>query len=336
MFDIITFGSATWDIFLRIKRSQILRNKKFATGRGLCFNLGSKVDVEDIYFSSGGGGTNTAATFAKQGFKTAWCGAVGDDISGRQIIEELNKLEIDSQFVLKTELKPTNHSVILNTGPKKDRTILVFRGASEELTPLEKSSLTGLSSKEIPWQLLRAKWFYLAPLSGKAAEITENIINFAFKNKIKIALNPGNSQLALPMATLERILKKVDVLFLNREEASLLTKIPYNKEKQIFKKLDEICPNIAIMGSSKGITVSDGKYLYEAKSSLVKTIDKTGAGDAFASGFVSGFIKKGDIEYGIQLGMANSSSCIQKWGAKNGLLKEGDEFEKVKIIKKRL
>ena len=90
------------------------------------------------------------------------------------------------------------------------------------------------------------------------------------------------------------------------------------------------------MGSSKGITVSDGNHLYEAKSSLVKTVDKTGAGDAFASGFVSGFIKKGEIEYGIQLGMANSASCIQKWGAKNGLLKEGDEFEKVKVIKKRL
>ena len=170
----------------------------------------------------------------------------------------------------------------------------------------------------------------------RSAKITENIVNFAFKNKIKIVLNPGNSQLALPITTIKRILRKIDVLFLNREEASLLTKIPYNKEKQIFKKLDELCPNIAIMGSSKGITVSDGNHLYEAKSSLVKTVDKTGAGDAFASGFVSGFIKKGEIENGIQLGMANSSSCIQKWGAKNGLLKEGDEFKKVKVIKKRL
>ena len=325
MFDIITFGSATWDIFLRPKNFETIKDKRFISGKGVCFNLGSKIDVEDIYFSSGGGGTNTAATFAKQGFKVAWCGVIGNDIAGREIVEELENLRIDTQFVLKTRLKPTNHSVVLNTGPKKDRTILVYRGASEEF-----------SSKEIPWQLLRAKWFYLAPFSGKAAEITENIVDFAFKNKIKIALNPGNSQLSLPMATLKRILKKVDVLFLNREEASLLTKIPYNKEKQIFKKLDEICPNIAIMGSSKGITVSDGNRLYEAKSSLVKTVDKTGAGDAFASGFVSGFIKKGDIEYGIQLGMANSSSCIQKWGAKNGLLKEGDEFEKVKVIKKRL
>ena len=325
MDDIITFGSATWDVFLRPKKFEIVKDGKFITGKGICFNLGSKVDVEVVYFSSGGGGTNTAATFVKQGFKVAYCGKVGEDLVGQEIIKDLENLGVDCQFILKTKQKPTNYSVILNTGPKKDRTILVFRGASEEL-----------SSKEIPWQLLKAKWFYLAPLSGKAAKITENIINFAFKNKIKIALNPGNSQFALPMAALKRILKKIDVLFLNREEASLLTKIPYNKEKQIFKKLDDICPNIAIMGSSKGITVSDGKYLYEVKSSLVKTVDKTGAGDAFASGFVSGFIKKGEIEYGIQLGMANSASCIQKWGAKNDLLKEGDEFEKVKVIKKRL
>ena len=49
--------------------------------------LGSKIDVEDIIFTSGGGGTNTAATFAKQGFKTAFCGAIGVDISGLEIVE---------------------------------------------------------------------------------------------------------------------------------------------------------------------------------------------------------------------------------------------------------
>lgn len=324
MFDVITFGSATRDIFLRPKKLKIITNKKFVTGKGICFNLGSKVGVEDIYLFSGGGGTNTVVTFSKQGFKTAYCATVGDDISGQEIIKELKKLRVSCQFVLKTKLKPTNHSVILNSGSKTDRTILVYRGASELL-----------GKKDIPWKKLKTKWFYLAPLSGKLCNITEDIINLVYKNKIKIAFNPGNCQLALPPKTLKRILKKVDVLILNQEEASLLTKIPFQKEKKIFEKIDELCPGIAIMTKGvNGVVVSDGKELYRAKTPKIKVVDRTGAGDSFGSGFVSGLMKsKGNIEYAIQLGLANSASCLKKWGAKNGLLKKGEKFKKVKVQK---
>jgi ribokinase len=310
MHDIITFGSASWDVFLKPKKFQVLGGKKFARGKGLCLDLGSKIDLEDIFISSGGGGTNTAATFANQGFKTAYCGRIGDDIFGQEIVKELKGLKIDTSLVLKTKLKPTNYSVIFNTGPKKDKTVLAYRGASELLT-----------KKDIPWKKLKAKWFYLAPLSGKSANLTEYLVNFAHGNGIKIAFNPGKSQLSLSQNTLKRILKKVDVLFLNREEAGLLTKIPYNKQDQIFKKLDQMTPGIVLIGASKGIKASDNKKIYQFKSSKVKIADKTGAGDAFASGFITGLIRKNDIEYAIKLGMSNSASCIQKWGAKQGLLK---------------
>ena len=309
MYDVITFGSAAWDIFLKLDKFKTIKSDKFSRGRGLCLDLGSKVDVKNIFLSSGGGGTNAAATFAKQGFRTAFCGMVGSDIFGKEIIEELKKIKIDTQFIFKTDLKPTNFSVIFNTGPKKDKTIIAYRGAA------------GLLNKRIiPWSELKAKWFYLAPLTGELADMAEEIVNFAYKNKIKIAFNPGKYQLS--QKNLKRILKKVDVLFLNREEASLLTKIPYNKEKEIFKKLDYLCPGIAIIGSSKGIKASDNKRIYQFKSSKIKIVDRTGAGDAFASGFVSEFIKKNDIKYAIKLGMANSASCMKKLGAKQGLLKQ--------------
>ena len=311
MYDVITFGSASWDVFLKPKKFQIIGGKKFVRGKGLCLDLGSKIDLEDIFLFSGGGGTNVAATFVKQGFKTAYCGRVGDDIFGKEIIKELKELKIARKFVSKTKLKATNYSVIFNTGTKKIKTVLAYRGASGLL-----------EKKDIPWKKLKAKWFYLAPLSGKLADITEHIVNFAYKNKIKIAFNPGKSQLSLPKNKLKRILKKVDVLFLNMEEASLLTKISYNKGEEIFRKLDEMVSGIAIIGSSEfGIMASDNKKIYKSKNSLTKIIDRTGAGDAFASGFVSGFIKKNDIKYAIGLGQANSSSCVKKWGAKQGLLK---------------
>ena len=322
-YDIITFGSASRDIFLTSKKFLIVGQKKFVTGKGLCLSLGSKIDIEDIFFFTGGGGTNTAATFSNLGFKTAFCGMVGEESAGEDIINELKNFKINTDFVLKTKKKTTNYSVVLSSG-RKERTILTYRGAAGELT-----------EKDIPWTKLDTKWIYLAPLSGKLAKLSEKIVNFAKQKGIKIAMNPGNSQLYLPKATIERILKKVDVLFLNQEEASILTKIPYQKEKEIFSKLDKLVTGICIMTKgSQGVTVSDGEYLYKSGIINVKATDWTGAGDSFAAGFLSGIINsKGNIEYGIQLGVANSAACLLKLGAKNGLLKKGDIWKKVKVKK---
>ena len=214
MFDIITFGSATKDIFITPKKIKVLKDKSFITGKGICFNLGSKVDINEIVLTSGGGGTNTAATFANQGFQTAYCGAVGDDLAGQEIINELKSLNINTDLIIKSKKKPTNHSIVI-TGLNDDRIIFVYRSASEEL-----------KKENIPWDKLSAKWFFISPLSGQLCEVFEDLIDFAIKNKIKVVLNPGNCQLSLPVNVLKRILNKVDILILNQEEASLLTKIP--------------------------------------------------------------------------------------------------------------
>lgn len=325
MYDIVTFGSAGWDVFMKSKNIRTISDKNFVSNKGVCFNLGSKIDIEEMHSFSGGGGTNTAATFALQGFKTAFCGMVGKDLTGEQIIEELNNYGIDTSLVLVNNSQITNYSVILKTADAKDRTILVYRGASEFL-----------SKENIDWEKIKdAKWFYLAPLSGNLAKITKDIVNFAFENNIKVAFNPGNSQLTLPNKILLEIIKKVNILILNQEEASFLTKVSYDCEGEIFRKIDEICPAIAIMTKGpQGVTVADGKYLYSAPGIGENIVDSTGAGDAFGSGFISGFIqKKGDIEHAIKLGLNNSTSCIQKWGAKEGLLKKGQKAEGVKIRK---
>ncbi len=322
MYDIITFGSATQDIFLRLNKNQVVNGKEFIAGKAVCFDFGSKVNVEEIYFYSGGGGTNTAATFVKQGFKTAYCGAIGKDLAGKEIIKELNERGADVSFIAEKE-KSTNYSAVLSL-PGKDRTILAYRGASELLT-----------KEDIPWDKIESKWFYIAPSPGA---ILKDIINFAKNKGIKIAFNPGISQLSLPRKVLSEILNKIDILILNQEEASLLTKISFAKEKEIFKKIDKMCPGIAIMTKgAKGVVASDGEYFYSAKILKTKVLDKTGVGDSFGAGFVSGFIKSGgDIEYAMQFGTANSASCLQQWGAKNGLLAEGDNWEKIKVRKIKL
>lgn len=322
-YDIITFGAASEDIYLKSRKFFPVSDKYFQSGRGLCFTAGSKIEIEDLYFCSGGGGTNTAATFARQGFKVAYCGMIGDDYFGNSIIRELKDLKIETSLIKKNKNKKTNISVLLSY-PGEEKTVLVYRGASDVLT-----------KKDIPWlEIRKAKWFYLAPFSGKLGKLTEYLIDFAKRNKIKIAFNPGYNQLRLPPKVLNNILNKIDVLILNQKEASLITKISFHNERAIFRKLDELTRGICIMTKgAKGVAISDGKYLYSAPSIKAKLIDNTGAGDSFGSGFVSGFIRTGEITYAIQLAMANSVANIKALGAKDGLLRKGQSFTKVKVKK---
>jgi sugar/nucleoside kinase (ribokinase family) len=322
-YDIITFGSATQDIYVKSKKFLSVLGKKFITGKGICLALGSKVEVEDIFLSSGGGGTNAAATFASQGLKTAFCGQIGQDYFGDLVMAEMEKFKVNRDFILRTKNKTTNTSVFL-LYPGKDRTILVYRGASDSL-----------DKKTLFQKKLKSKWFYLASFSGKLANLTEELVDFAEKSKIKIAWNPGYDQLKFSKSILENILSKTDILILNKEEASLLTKISLQKEKEIFQKISSMAKGIIVITKGpQGAAILCDKYLYETPAFPAKLIDSTGAGDAFGSGFLAGMIKKNNIIFAIQMATANSGKVIGKFGAKQGLLRKNQKWPKVKVFKK--
>ena len=80
MFDVITIGSATRDIFLKSKSFEIV--KKEGSEQYECIPFGQKVNVEEIEYASGGGGTNAAVTFARHGFRTACASVIGNDRTG--------------------------------------------------------------------------------------------------------------------------------------------------------------------------------------------------------------------------------------------------------------
>lgn len=340
MYDIITFGSATCDVLLESEEfGKVREEKRFLNHKGICFSLGSKIPISNITFLSGGGGTNTAFTFKNQGFKVVYCGCVGDDYAGKDIKDELKKKGISTDFLFFTNKKHTNYSVIILT--ETERTAFVYKGASEEL-----------KISQIPFQKIKkAKCFYLAPFSGKLAYLTERVLKFAKKEKILAVINPGNTQLFLPKEKKKKIFSLADILILNQEEASLASGLPPQKEKEIFKKIDNWVKGIFIMTKGPlGCIVSDGNFLYEAGVLPVKkVVDRTGCGDAFGSGFVTGYLRWNEkikkttgfdrIEYAIQFGCANSASCIEKLGAKQGLLSKGDNIfkrGKVKIKKTKL
>jgi len=323
MFDVITFGSATRDIFVRSKEIKIIDNPEFITGRALAVEAGGKVYIDDLIFATGGGGTNCASTFALQGLKTAYVGLIGNDQGGLDIFRELNDLGVNCSFIKTTERAKTPYSIILSS-PDNDRSILVYEGASHIL-----------AEEDISWEKIKqSKWFYLSGLSGESSKVFEPIIRFAVENKIKVAVNPGHDQLTKDILVLKSLLNKIDVLLVNQEEASLIAGVDFKNETELFKKFDGIVPGIAVMSKGKeGVAVSDGKNIYRAGIPESGYIDRTGSGDAFGSGFVSQIIAGNSVEEAIQFGTANATGTIQQIGAKNGLLKKGQwgQWEKVKV-----
>lgn len=323
MYDVITFGSATRDIFLRSKNLKVVDIPQFVTGKAIAVEAGSKIGIEEMIFASGGGGSNAAATFALQGLKAAYVGLVGNDSGGLEIFRELNGLGVDCGFIKAIDKAKTPYSVILSS-PGKERSILVYNGASHLL-----------SDADIPWgEIKNSKWFYLSGLSGESSKTLPAIVNFAFKNKIKVAVNPGHDQLTKDLEIFKSLLGKIDVILVNQEEACSITGVDFKNEGALFKKFDELVPGIAVMSKGpEGVAVSDGKNVYRAGIPKSDYVDRTGAGDAFGSGFVSAIIQGEGIDEAIQLGTANATSTIQQIGAKNGLLKKGEwgPWEKVPV-----
>ncbi|MCG2690342.1 carbohydrate kinase family protein [Candidatus Parcubacteria bacterium] len=287
MFDIITFGSATIDIFAFLKP---LKEK----GK-VCFNGGSKEILRGLELQTGGGGTNTAVSFANFGLKTAFCGQIGNDLFADFIQADLLKRKVDISLLKRNPEAKSDVSLVLS--PLKGERII-----------LSDFSSTALPLKEIPFEKLKTKWFYLAPLHLKNLPLLKLLVDFAFKEKIKTAVNPSKEQAS--QLSLE-IIKKIDCLIVNEQEYSLL------KEKvKYFKGI------LVITKGSKGCSVAYQGKSFEATARKIKAKEATGAGDAFASGLITGLFLKNDIQYGIALGLFNSESCIQEIGAKNGLLKK--------------
>lgn len=322
MFDVITFGSAIRDIFVYSKNFRILESEESVTGRAFCFDLGSKIEIEKIIFTTGGGGTNSACGFSRLGLKSAVVTQIGNDAGGRIIMEDLKKEKVDSHFLLKSEVFSTAYSIILSI-PGGERTILVHRGASENIP-----------YHDIPWKKLKARWFYVTSLGGDFM-LLEKIFKVAGEKKIKVAITPGSRELEKPY-DLFPLIKKADILFLNQEEAAKLTGLSFKKPQEILKKLDEEIRGIVVMtcGAQGSMAALENK-IYQAGILKVVVVERTGAGDAFGCGFLTGMILKNKIEDALQLGTANAASVIQKIGAKNGLLSKMDleDFQKIDVKK---
>lgn len=303
-FDIITVGGAVIDAFLYTGLSQ--KNGK------QCYPLGSKLLIKNLEFSTGGGGTNTSTSFSKLGLKTGFLGKLGNDENGNVILRELKENKIS--FLGNRGDEPTGYSVILDS-KEHERTILVYKGANDEL-----------KSSEVNLDKLDAKWFYFSSMSGQSLETQKKMASYLNKKGAKITYNPSSYLTKNGAGHIKEILKNTEILILNDKEARDL--VPRGN---LFNGLHSLGPNIVcVTYGPRGNSISDKIRIYHSKPHKIKIVERTGAGDAFASGFVAGYIKTNNINFSIQCGSLNAESVIQIRGAKNGLLTWKEILHKIK------
>ena len=319
MYDVITVGSATVDVFLKTKFSELIKiiDPKGETDL-LAFPSGSKILIDELEFSTGGGGTNTAVAFSRLGHKTAFLGKLGQGTNSDFIHKNMVKEKID--LLCAHGKGNAGYSIILDT-LEHDRTILTHKGINDDL-----------KNKDIPYRKLKTKWFYFSAMMEESFRTLEKLAEFARQNGIKIAFNPSTYLAEKGYQHLKNILSSTELLVLNREEACLLA----GKDSivNILQKLKSFGPKIAAVTDGKNtLYVADKKHAYTCFPPPVKIVDATGAGDAFAASFLSGIIRKNDIEFAIKLGVTNAQSVVAHYGAKNVLLGYNGAIKAMKKLK---
>ncbi len=302
-YDVITFGSGLVDAFVRATFKE--------KGDIMYFPIGTKILVDNITFSIGGGGVNSAMCFSHLGLKVGFVGKIGSGYNGQIILRELNNSRIDFLGIKSNE--HTGYSIILES-EKRNRTILTFKAASDNL-----------KFNEINLKQLNTKWFYFTSLGGESFETQKKIAIHAKKNNVKLAYNPSSYHTKNGAKFLEPILKNTEFLSLNKEEAKMLV-----KQGNLYKGLRKLGPKIISItdGENQG-GVYDGKLLYRYIPPKVKVKEATGAGDIFGSSFVTGLIKYGDIERALKVAIAHATTAISRTDGTANRLSSWDEIEKI-------
>lgn len=308
-YDVICIGSALLDIYLKSDKFQKVVSTDFGGGLALCEEYGGKTEVQELVLASGGAGTNTAVSFARKGFQTALIAEVGKDLTAATIKAELIHEGVDLAMLSEVEGEETGFSSIL-VASDGGRSALIFRGASKMLT-----------KADIQWDKIDARWLYISSLGGEMP-LLEGLIGHAKAKNIHLAVNPGMTELTqIHNWGGLNLFSGIDVLLLNREEASQLLQLDLKDERVWQSDWPVVGPQMTIITDGRNggrVATEEGIFWYE--SVAVPVVQETGAGDAFGSGVVAALVKGKEIREAVEWGKRQAASVVSYMGAKKGLL----------------
>lgn len=323
-FDVLGFGALNYDRLFIV--DSILKG-------------GDEIVIRSIREDPGGSAANTIVGLARLGLKTGFIGIVGFDTIGRLIVQAFEKENVDTRGISVTSGGRTG-LVIGFVDKRGERALSVKPGINNELKLTDinvgyakKAKLIHMSSFVSNKQLKEQK-FLVEELSKEDEEI-------------KFSLSPGMIYARKSIEKLFPIFSHCDILFLQEKEIKLLTGLDYKKGCNALIKKG--VKTVAVTLGVKGCYVTDGdKYEFipsqrpEVEKSMgqkvrqkarPKVVDTTGAGDAFAAGFLYGFISKQSLHKCGALGNWMASECVTKYGARRGLIYSLNKFKEIFLNK---
>lgn len=309
--DVISIGDIVTDAFIKLIDDQAVTYQN-DEGKWLAMQFGTKLPYDHVeVIEAVGNASNAAVAFARLGLESAFVTNVGADAHGRDMIKALDKRGVDSRFVRINKGKKSNYHYVL--WYKEERTILIRHEDYDYHWP-------HLRPDETP------KWVYFSSISEHAIEYHDQVADWLEANPgVKLAFQPGTFQMAAGTERLKRIYARTELLVLNREEAVNVGGGNYDDMHDLFNKLHELGAKIVVITDGPGgAYASDGENRFQMPlyPDPGPPVDRTGAGDSFASTFVAAIIKGNTIEGALQWAPINSMSVVQKVGAQEGLLTE--------------
>lgn len=302
MFDILSVGDATIDKFLKLKDASVLcalEKEKCM----LCLSFGDKIPIIRLDEKVAGNALNNAVGSSRLGMKTALYTVLGTDETGKKVIAQMVKEGISTKYVITERGSQSNYSVVLRF--KGERTILVYHHPRQYLLP----------------KIDHPQWVYYTSVWARGAgKLNSQLVSYIKEKKNFLAFNPGTHQINEGLRHMGRLLHVTDVLFVNKEEAQSMVG-DHNNIKSLMHALKKHLPGrIVITDGGKGSYTYDGEKCYYLPVFKAKIVEMTGAGDAYATGFIAALFHGKKAREAMRWGSANGAGVIEKVGPQDGLL----------------
>lgn len=306
---LLAIGDIFTDAFIKLDENYAVVEKDEDGKEWLKVPFGSKPPYERVdIIKSVGPSPNAAVSCARLGLDVSLMAWIGGDDVGREAMQHLNHEQVRTDSMVVEEDNATSYWYVLRHG--SDRTMLV---KSEEYQYVWRAPNTA------------PDWIYLAYIGKNSLTFHNELLEYLETNpEIKFVFQPATYHFEWGTEKLAGLYTRAYMTVMNREEAEQVTGVSHDDLHALANGLHELGPEIvAITDGSHGSYVSHNGRLQTIPNypDPASPLDRTGAGDAFASTITAGLALGRTIEEAITWAPVNSASVVQKLGAQEGLLR---------------
>lgn len=261
----------------------------------------------EISYQGGGSAANVAAWLGHLGSRVRFAGALGRDLAASILGLELQQYGVETYLVEKVQ--PTG-AILLFLDDRGERTMVTSRGANLQLKADDLADQFFVGLKHLH---LTAYSFFG---SEELVTTTTRLLEKAVARGISFSVDPSSYAL-LERFGVQRFLsltKEATLLFPNFEEGRVLT--GEKDPESMIRKLLEHYPRVVLTLGSGGCLCGEGQAVTGVPAPKVQAVDTTGAGDAFAAGFLHEFLRESNLVAGARMGNQVASGCVQHYGGR--------------------